>query len=142
MRKRRRKGIGVSLPWENRGNLLRDLLSGSRWRMALVVAVVALLTLTLSRIAEQRARERQTRLAIEEVRRAVQDFRADVGRCPRSTVELVHPPRSGTRYLHEMPRDGYGVPLHVRCPGQHDPDDADVISAGPSGSFLIDDNVL
>jgi hypothetical protein len=30
--------------------------------------------------------------------------------------------------------------LHVRCPGYFE-DEADVISAGPSGSLLEDDNI-
>jgi hypothetical protein len=28
----------------------------------------------------------------------------------------------------------------MRCPGLDDPDGADVISAGPSGSLAVDDN--
>jgi hypothetical protein len=56
-------------------------------------------------------------------------------------TELVHPPRSGVRYLDEEPLDAWGQPLWVRCPGRYDEDDADVVSAGPSGNFLNDDNI-
>ncbi len=102
---------------------------------------LALAIFTIASAAEQRERARQTRLAIAEVRRAVMAFRTEVGRCPRSAVELVHPPRTVSRYLHEMPRDGYDRAISWRCPGLSDPDGVDVVSAGPSGSLLADDNV-
>jgi len=69
-------------------------------------------------------------------------FRAEVGRCPHSTVELVHPPRAAAQYLTEVPSDGWGRPLHVRCPGRLPGDPADVVSGGPSGSFSIDDSIM
>ena len=80
-------------------------------------------------------------LAITEARRAVSTFRAEVGRCPRSTTELVHPPRSRTRYLRRTPKDGWGRQLYVRCPAYDDPDGAEIVSAGPSGSLLKADNI-
>ena len=133
-RKRRRRGI--ALPWEHRGGWARRLLAGPRWKILLLGLVVTGLGVLVFRSAEQRSRERETYIAIAEVRRAIDDFRAEVGRCPRSTVELVHPPRSRTRYLRAMPRDGWGHNLWVRCPGHDDPEHADVISAGPSGSSV------
>ena len=84
---------------------------------------------------------RTTRAAIAEVQRAVAAFRAETGRCPRSTVELVHPPRAAAHYLSELPTDGWGQPLHVQCPGWSNPDAAEVVSAGPSGSLWRGDNI-
>jgi len=55
--------------------------------------------------------------------------------------ELLHPPRSGRRYLRSVPLDGWGRAFWVRCPGRYDPDGADVVSAGPSGTLLADDNL-
>jgi hypothetical protein len=114
--------------------------TGSRWRAALVALLLVLSIGTLARAAKERDRERLTRVAIDEVHRAVTRFRAEVGRCPRSMEELAHPPRGGSHYLREIPLDGWGQPLLMRCPGRGDPDDADVISAGPSGSLAVDDN--
>jgi len=133
---------GISLPWERRARgRIGELLSTSRWKTLLVVALVVAAAVFAWRAADRRARTRATRASIAEVQRAVAAFRADIGRCPRSTVELLHPPRTGARYLGEMPLDGWGRPLLVRCPGRNNRDGADVISSGPSGSFFVDDNI-
>ena len=140
--KRRRKSrSSVALPWEERGSFWRSLLAGPRWKVALVLVLLVWVGSLLWSSADRRSRERQTRLAITETRRAVSAFRAELGRCPRSTTELLHPPRSRSRYLRQKPRDGWGRQLWVRCPAKFDPDGADVISAGPSGSFLEADNI-
>jgi hypothetical protein len=91
--------------------------------------------------AHRRSQVHETRVVIDRVHRALTAFRLDFGRCPSSMTELVHPPRSGVRYLDEEPLDAWGQPLWVRCPGRYDEDDADVVSAGPSGNFLNDDNI-
>lgn len=107
----------------------------------LALASVILLVVLLFRAQEERERERVTRQSIEEVYDALVRFREEFGRCPRSPIELVHPPPTGKRFLREMPRDGWGRELHIECPGYFDPDDVEVISAGRSGSFLVDDNI-
>jgi type II secretory pathway pseudopilin PulG len=138
---RLRRKRDVTLPWEQRGAWLRDLLSGHRWKMLLFVALgLALLALTWHE-AGRRARVRETRVAISEVKRAIASFRSDVGRCPRSTSELLHPPDPADRYLRRIPKDGWGRRLWIECPAPHDPRGAEVVSAGPSGSFFTDDNV-
>lgn len=91
--------------------------------------------------ADERARIRATRAAIATVKLGISTFREDMGRCPRSTVELVHPPRTGVRYLAELPVDGWSREFYVRCPGVMNPEGVDVVSAGPSGDFFVDDNV-
>ena len=137
----RRRKLGLSLPWEQRGSGAMRLLAGPRWKIAVLLASVLLVIAVLWRSADRRYRIEQTRGAIATVHRAIGDFQSDIGRCPRSTTELVHPPRSGTRYLRRAPKDGWGRDLHVQCPGHFNPDGADVVSAGPSGSFHEDDNV-
>lgn len=129
------------LPWERRRRFLDELLSGRRWRGTLALLALGTLVVAAFRVADERARVRTTRATMAEVHRAVSTFRAEVGRCPRSTLELVHPPRTGARYLDQSPVDGWGHPLYVRCPSRYEPSWAEVISAGPSGSFLVDDNV-
>ena len=140
MRRRKRRD-GVSLPWERRGNWLRRVLAGPRWKILVALLALVLASVSFWDAAERRRQERTTYNAISEVQRAMSQFRTEVGRCPRSTVELVHPPRTSTRYLRDMPKDGWGRDLWVRCPGYLDADDADVISAGPSGDFFLDDNL-
>ncbi len=135
------KKRNISLPWEQRGKLLGRLALGSRLRAAFFVMVLLAVVFGLYRSADSRAKVRDTRIAIATVRRAIDRFRADNGRCPRSTTELVHPPRTGARYLRRAPRDGWGRELWVLCPAHDDPDGAEVLSAGPSGSFHEDDNI-
>lgn len=141
MAKRRRFGRSITLPWERRGAWMRDLVRGRRWKLILAAALGALVLLFVARSAEQRQRVRETRAAIAEVKRSIAAFRADLGRCPHSLHELMHPPRSGQRYLRRIPVDGWGQAFWVRCPGRYDPEGVDVVSAGPSGSFLEDDNL-
>lgn len=140
MAKRSRKR-GVSLPWEERTSLLSEIFSLRRWRTLILVAGATLGAFLIWQRADLRARTRATRVAIADVQRAIAHFREDFDRCPRSMVELVHPPSTSARYLEEMPRDGWGRELWVRCPGKADPETADVISSGPSGSLFVDDNV-
>ena len=137
---RRRHRERVSLPWEGRGGRWRRALSNTRWQALLSGIVAVLLLLGFARYAEHRVRLRDTRASIAQVKQAIDRFRADVGRCPSTNTELLHPPLSQKHYLDTMPKDAWGRPLHVRCPG-HFEDEADVISAGPSGSLLKDDNI-
>ncbi|MBX7191220.1 MAG: type II secretion system protein GspG [Sandaracinaceae bacterium] len=138
---RKKHESALTMPWQARGAWLRELFFGRRVRYLpwIVLGVLSLAGLLFS--AHRRAQVRQTRVELDRVHRALTAFRLDFGRCPSSMTELVHPPRSGVRYLEEEPLDAWGNPLWVRCPGRYDEDDADVVSAGPSGNFLIDDNI-
>ena len=141
MAKAREKTRQVTLPWEPRVGLVRDLLSGRRIRLVPVaLAVLAALGFVANHAIEQRDLDR-TRDVIDRTHRAIAHFRADMGRCPSTIRELVHPPRSGARYLQAEPLDAWGHALWVRCPGRYDPDGEDVVSAGPSGNFLNDTTV-
>lgn len=106
--------------------------------LALVLAII--IAIGFARYVRHRIRVRNTEVAIDQVRHAIHRFRTDVGRCPRSEAELLHPPLSQKHYLDSIPRDGWGQSLTIRCPGFFG-EEADVISAGPSGSFLEDDNI-
>jgi hypothetical protein len=131
-RKKRSARPAVALPWERRGRHWSTQLTG-RLGVGIVALVgVALLARGAWGVADRRERQRVTRAAI----------RSELGRCPHSTIELVHPPRSGAQYLSELPRDGWDRPLYVRCPGRDPQDVAEVVSAGPSGSFSVDDNLM
>ena len=140
--KRKRSGSSVLLPWERKRAFLSELRSGRRWRALLFSFGGVLLIVAAFRVGDQRARVRQTRAGIAEVQRAIAAFRAEMGRCPRSKTELLHPPRAGARYLDEVPNDGWGRELYIRCPSPFEANEAHVMSAGPSGSFADDDNIL
>lgn len=140
-RRRRQSGRSIALPWERRGAWLRGLLAGRRWKVILLVAAGAGGLILMAASAEERQRQRETRTAIAEIKRSLAAFRADMGRCPHTMHELLHPPRSGRRYLRQLPVDGWGNAFWVRCPGRYDPEGADVVSAGPSANFLTDDNL-
>lgn len=137
---RRRQRERVSLPWERRGGRWRGPLNNPRWQALLGMLVLVMLTIGFARHARHRVRLRDTQVAVAQVKQAIDRFRADVGRCPSSDTELLHPPLSQKHYLDSMPKDGWGRPLTVRCPGYFE-EEADVISAGPSGSLLKDDNI-
>lgn len=141
MASRRRVVSNVALPWERQGSRLRELFSSGRWRLVLGLLLGAGIAWAIAGSVAERERVRATREVIAETRRALAQFRESVGRCPLSIRELAHPSRTGTRYLRDEPVDGWGNPLWVRCPGRYDPDGVDVVSAGPSGSFLVDDNI-
>ena len=129
------------LPWEHRSRWLQHTLTGSRVRIAVTISLIFVTILALFSLVQQHVRRRASRVAIDEVHRAIAAFRQDTHRCPVDVDELIKPPLPGRRYLQQAPRDGWGHPLYVRCPGRFDDDQPDVISAGPSGSFLVDDNM-
>jgi type II secretory pathway pseudopilin PulG len=130
----------MSLPWERRGGRWRGIVKDTRWQALVGVALLVVLTIGFTRYARYRVRVRDTQVAIAQVKQAIDRFRADVGRCPRSDTELLHPPLSQKHYLDSIPRDGWGRSLSIDCPGYFE-EEAEVISAGPSGSLLKDDNI-
>jgi general secretion pathway protein G len=90
-----------------------------------VVAAVAL----LGRRERHASDVRSTRATITMTMRAVQAWRADHDRgCPSSLADLV-----SAGYLHQVPRDAWGRPLRVVCPGRKDANGFDVSSDGPDG---------
>jgi len=137
---RRKQKERISLPWERRGGRWRGPLSNPRWQALLGLALIVVVAAGFIRYSRHRIRARNTEVAIAQLKQAIDRFRTDMGRCPSSNAELLHPPRSQKHYLDAMPKDGWGRPLAIRCPGYFE-EEADVISAGPSGSLLQDDNI-
>lgn len=138
--KRRQKRERVALPWERPQRPWKRLLRAARLRSLLVFGLLAAFAFGVYEYALRARFERDTVVAIAQTKLAVAQFRLDVGRCPESAAELVHPPVSNKRYLRAVPRDAWDRPLTIQCPGYFE-DEADVISAGPSGSLRTDDNI-
>jgi len=131
----------LALPWEHGENPLLGLFSGRRvWPLFTLLALLVSTGLAFV-MGGKRADLLSTRATLSEVERAAREFVRDMGRCPRAVAELVHPPKSGVQYLSQAPVDAWGRSLYFRCSyGEHA--ELEVVSAGPSGSFLDDDNVM
>lgn len=136
-----RSGPRLALPWERARQPFRLFLSRRRFLPVLAVMVVGGFLTAAYTLGGRRADVRSTRATLAEVERATRAFRADLGRCPEDVSELVHPPKSGTHYLSEPPLDAWNRAPQLRCVSGEQTE-IEVLSAGPNGSFLDDDNVM
>ncbi|MDB4977509.1 MAG: hypothetical protein JWN48_5850 [Myxococcaceae bacterium] len=139
-----KRSARLALPWERAHRPFRLFVSRRRFLPALSLVALAGFTFATYRLGEQRAAVHATRAVLAEVEAATRTFMTELGRCPEDVSELVHPPKSGTQYLSEPPLDAWGRAPHLRCTRDEGAEHAEieVLSAGPSGSFLDDDNVL
>jgi general secretion pathway protein G len=118
----------VFFPWEKRRGV-GAILGRGRVRLALLAVGVVALLMTLRARERSVAEVRATRATITTTMKAIAAWRADHDRgCPGTLADLV----SGG-YLHHVPRDAWGHPLRVACPGRKDPKGFDVSSDGPDG---------
>lgn len=131
----------LSLPWERGDSVLYSVLSGRRIWPLFVAIGAAFVLLAAYSVETRRSDLLATRATLAEVQRATQAFVRGIGRCPHSAEELIHPPKSGMRYLAYAPIDAWGHGLRLRC-SVGAQTEIEVMSAGPSGSFLTDDNVM
>jgi general secretion pathway protein G len=125
----RRDEPGVFFAWEKRRGVRAFFSPGPVRRVLLGVLVVGAFLLLRQR--ENRAAQvRETRAEIATASGAVGAWRADHDRgCPGSLAELV-----SAGYLHRVPRDAWGRPLRLMCPGRRDPRGFDLASDGPDGT--------
>ncbi len=118
----------VFFPWERRRGL-RSLLGRGRGAQALLALGVLSVLLLLRGYERRAAQTRATRAEITTTTLAMAAFRADHDRaCPGALGDLV-----AAGYLRSVPRDAWGHPLRVTCPGRKDPSGFDVSSDGPDG---------
>ena len=122
----------VFFPWERRRGF-RSIFMRSRARQALGVAASLAIFAMLARLERHAAAVRATRAQISDTIAAVDawraDHEADRGQtCPAFPGDLV-----AAGYLPEAPRDAWGHPLRLACPGRRDPAGFDVSSDGPDG---------
>jgi general secretion pathway protein G len=127
---RRRDEPRVFFPWEKRRGL-RSVLGRARARQ-IILAVGGLTALyVFSARAERASGIRATRTEITSLTNAVAAWRADHdGTCPATLADLVV-----GGYVHGVPKDAWGHPLRVTCPGRRDPKGFDVSSDGPDGEM-------
>jgi len=93
-----------------------------------VLAILGLIAGTIVVSLHQRTKDAQLKVARIQVRDIVgriEQFMINKLRCP-TVDELV-----SDGYLRTPPRDAWGTPILVRCPGEHEHDPADVVSYGP-----------
>ena len=115
-------------PWERRGGLIRRL---GLYRLGPLLAASALVGLLALIVVRERRQAgiRRTRAVLLDVREALDAFLADhQGRCPESFAALAdYGPFKG------VPRDGWGQPLTLICPGSEPGQRYRLLSAGPDG---------
>jgi general secretion pathway protein G len=104
----------------------------------IVLALMALIATALTLTIVHRWKEGQVRTAqiqIREVAGNVHSYLIARGECP-SMDELI-----AGHYVRSEPRDPWGTPVAVRCPGERDPDGVDVVSYGPDRREGTDDDI-
>jgi general secretion pathway protein G len=125
---RRRPESRVFFPWERKRGTL-GLIGRTRARIVIGVVIALAAIILLRRREERLASIRATRATITTAGRAIASYRADHGgACPRDLGELVN-----GGYASDAPIDAWGRPLHLACPGRHDPRGFDLSSDGPDG---------
>jgi hypothetical protein len=78
-----------------------------------------------------------TKAMIRTVGAALIHYQTDSGqRCPQRLDVLVR-----EQYLTKEPVDAWQRPLEFVCPGEHDPEGADIASAGADGKFGTADDI-
>lgn len=123
-----RNQASVFFPWERRRGV-RSVLGRARSRQALLVVLAVIVFALLQRFERNESNVRATRNRITTTTNAVAAWRADHDRkCPPALADLV-----SAGYLAELPRDAWGHPLRVTCPGRRQSQDFEVSSDGPDG---------
>lgn len=115
-------------PWERRGGLFRRLGLYRLGPLVIAFGLIGLLVLVVVRERRQ-AGVRRTRALLLDVRQAVDAYLADhKGQCPDSFAALAdYGAFRGT------PKDAWGHPLTLICPGAEPGEAYRLISAGPDG---------
>jgi hypothetical protein len=137
----KKRSSQLPLPWERTRRPITTGLSFRRvWPTVGVIAAGTALCAAYA-LGTRHMAVASTRALLAEVRSATRAFVTAVGRCPRDTRELMHPPRSGMQYLGEPPIDAWGHGVYLNCSDEAQHLRVEVLSAGPSGSFMDEDNI-
>jgi general secretion pathway protein G len=94
----------------------------------IVLALIGLIASTMGVALYHRWRDGQIstgRIQVRDIGGRIEQFMVTKYRCP--TVEDL----ISDHYVEREPKDPWGTPLSVRCPGEHQQAAADVVSYGP-----------
>jgi general secretion pathway protein G len=128
MRRRRVTEPRIFFPWEGRGGLLRRLRLG-RVRLLIGIGLVLLFLGVVAVRERNRAGLRQTRAILIDTHAAVDAYMADHdGGCPQDLAAAA-----GYGGFKEPPRDAWGRPLRLVCPGRREGSSYELMSDGPDG---------
>lgn len=112
-----------------RGKLVRRAARGMTLvEIMVVVAIIGMLMGTVGVYAYgqlEKARVKDTKMVIHNVEQALVHYQTDNTDCPKTVNDLV-----AQKYMQKEPKDAWGQPLIFVCPGQHNPDGADITSKG------------
>jgi hypothetical protein len=128
LRKRTSAERRIFFPWERRGGLLRRL-GLHRIRPFLFGSIVVCAMVGIGIRERTRAGIRQTRAVLLTIRAAMDTYLADHdGECPPGLDAL-------TDYgsFQQVPRDAWGRPFQLLCPGRREFARYEVFSDGPDG---------
>lgn len=128
LKRRRLTEQRIFFPWERRsGRRRRFGVARARPFLAVGLAVLALVWIAMRE--RQAAGVRQTRATLRSTRSAVDTYLADHdGGCPPSMGHLV-----AATNLRTSPKDAWGRPLRLVCPGRREGSRYELMSDGPDG---------
>ena len=128
MRRRRATEQRIFFPWEGRGGLFRRLRLG-RVRLLIGIGLVLAFIAVVAVRERNRSGLRQTRATLIDTRVAVDSYMADHdGGCPQDLGAVMS---YGT--FTKPPRDAWGRPLRLVCPGRREGSSYELMSDGPDG---------
>ena len=109
----------------------RDRSSGfTMLEIMIVIAIIAALGAGVGVVVFNNFKKAQVKIAkqrVGEVMQGVTQYMIENNSCPRSMDDLV-----GQKYVtKQAAKDPWGKDFTLRCPGQKDPESADVSSSGP-----------
>ena len=109
----------------------RDRSSGfTMLEIMIVIAIIAALGAGVGVVVFNNFKKAQVKIGkqrMTEVLSGVTQFMIDNNTCPRSMEDLV-----GQKYVSKQgAKDPWGKDFILRCPGQKDPESADISSSGP-----------
>ena len=119
----------ILFPWEGRGGGLRRFFRLGKIKPFLLVGVVLAVLFAIGARERRAAGVRQTRATLLGVRRSVDSYIADHdGGCPTTLAALGDVGRGDG-----VPRDAWGRPLRLVCPGRFEGAPFELMSDGPDG---------
>ncbi len=125
---RTRSRSSIFFPWEGRRGFYGVFRAGRVRPVLLLLGIVGFLILIAAREREESG-IRETRATLLGVRRVLDAYMAENdGNCPKSLEEALD---FGT--YERPPRDAWGHPLRLVCPGRRPGERYELLSDGPDG---------